>query len=240
MIINNEVTNMIEAMNQKYKQIEGLKQITNKRWNNEAYKTIEEKKEAWNKIKTETEIAANELRICEIEIRVMKDNTRRIIYQSVMPIVIDILKKYNNKPYGAKTKDKICEEMKQKTNCSLYFYSGYHEDISITVLNDKGFTDFRFKYDDFNIYVKYPNKDEKGGVLTSDNRINGSLEYEDFYFSNCGDYRINARKHAENILQSLFNLNEKYRRFESEISIFNNMLPSGIDRRYVSGYKDYI
>ena len=45
-----------------------------------------------------------------------------------MPVALEILSKYNGKPYGTKTKQKISDEIKEKTNCRFYISSRYGSD----------------------------------------------------------------------------------------------------------------
>ena len=176
----------------------------------------------------------------EIINAIIHDNNRQDIYNRVMPHVIDILKKYNGKPYGEKTKKKISEELKARCNCAMYLHGGYGEDLTIVPLTDKGFSDYRYSYRDFNIYVKYPNRNEKGATLTKDNKINGTLEYSDFYLSDCHEYIAEPEKHAEEIMLSFKALDERYEEFERCIRVYNSMLPSRVENRNVSGFRRYI
>ncbi len=171
--------------------------------------------------------------------KIEHDNNRQLLFKTVMPHILDILKKYNGKPYGEKTKQKISNELKEKCNCALYLYNGYHEDVTIVPLNDKGYTDYRYNYNDFKIYVKYPQR-ENLRPLGKDNKINAEFEFTDFYIADCPDYINDPAEHADNILASFKNLRERYDEFSRCISVFNNMLPSTVSHEYINGFRNYL
>ena len=56
---------------------------------------------------------------------ILKNNAKIALFNEVIPIALKILKKYNGKPYGEKTRQKICDEVKEKTNCRFYIGSRY-------------------------------------------------------------------------------------------------------------------
>ena len=60
---------------------------------------------------------------CKIAIKILKNNAKIALFNEVMPVALEVLKKYSGKPYGDKTRQKICDEVKQKTNCRFYIGS---------------------------------------------------------------------------------------------------------------------
>ena len=60
---------------------------------------------------------------CKIAIKILKNNAKIALFNEVMPVALEVLKKYSGKPYGDKTRQKICDEVKQKTNCCFYIDS---------------------------------------------------------------------------------------------------------------------
>lgn len=240
MLINETITAAMETARAAERRAEQLRNIIREPWRPEQFPTIEERKAAHDAMMKRTEDAANELAALEIETKIRHDNIRRMIYNEALPIALDILRKYNGKPYGEKTKAKISAEMKARCNCSLYLYSGYHEDISITPLNDDGYNHYYFKYNDFNIYVRYPKDGEKRPALNADNKINGTLTPDDVYLSNCPEIVPDPHTRAVEILAAFDELKRRQEQFEQEITQFNNLLPSGIERRHISGFKHYL
>ena len=51
---------------------------------------------------------------------ILKNNYNNRLAAEVLPALVEILKKYNGKKYGEKTKEKMGEEFKTMTGCGLY------------------------------------------------------------------------------------------------------------------------
>ena len=239
MFINEAITAYMEETRQKHRRVEELREICRKPWRPEQYTSITDKKAAWEKIKTDTETAANELAPLEIELKIRHDNTRRMIYDATLPAILDIMKKWNGKPYGEKTKQRISDEMKARFNCALYLSNKYGGKIDLVPLNGEGYTNYNFKYDDFDIYTRY-NKDGQQPHILNDNRINGEITAEDLQLNNCPAIVDDPRDRAAEILLEFAELKRKQEHLEREITKFNNLLPSAIDRRHISTFKNYL
>ena len=65
----------------------------------------------------------------QIALKILQNNAKIALFNEVMPVALEILSKYNGKPYGVKTKQKISDEIKEKTNCRFYISSRYDLDI---------------------------------------------------------------------------------------------------------------
>lgn len=61
----------------------------------------------------------------QIALKILQNNAKIALFNEVMPVALEILSKYNGKPYGEKTKQKISDEVKEKTNCRFYISSRY-------------------------------------------------------------------------------------------------------------------
>lgn len=79
------------------------------------------------KKEVETDIAANSENIknLDITIKILKNNAKIALFNDVLPVALEILAKYSGKPYGEKTRQKISDEVKEKTNCRFYIESHY-------------------------------------------------------------------------------------------------------------------
>ena len=64
----------------------------------------------------------------QIALKILQNNAKIALFNEVMPVALEILSKYNGKPYGTKTKQKISDEVKEKTNCRFYISSHYDSD----------------------------------------------------------------------------------------------------------------
>ena len=135
MLINETITTAMETARAAERRAEQLRNITREPWRPEQFPTIEECKAAHAAMMKRTEDAANELAALEIETKIRHDNLRRMIYTEALPIALDILRKYNGKPYGEKTKQKIIDEMKTRFNCALYLSNSYGGKIDLVPLN---------------------------------------------------------------------------------------------------------
>lgn len=51
---------------------------------------------------------------------ILKNNYNHRLAADVLPALVEVLKKYNGKKYGEKTKEKMREEFKAMTGCGLY------------------------------------------------------------------------------------------------------------------------
>lgn len=88
------------------------------------------------------EIKIKEIKITErkqdlqIALKILQNNAKIALFNEVMPVALEILAKYNGKPYGTKTKQKISDEVKEKTNCCFYISPHYGSD-SFNIYPDK-------------------------------------------------------------------------------------------------------
>lgn len=101
---------------------EKTKQIRN------TYKNIMDIEKRHEKMKTvENELLRLEekKKDLQITIKILNSNAKIALYSETMPIVLEVLAKYKNKPYGPKTEEKIKNEIKEKTNCGFYISIRY-------------------------------------------------------------------------------------------------------------------
>ena len=228
MFINEAITRYMEETAEKRRRAKELEEFTRPQWGEPCKTPLKD-----------IETAAAELEQLNIELKIRHDNLRRMIYDATLPAVLDILKKWNGKPYGEKTKQKISDEMKTRFNCALYLSNTYGGKIDLVPLNGEGYTNYNFKYDEFDIFTRY-NKDGQQTHVLNANRINGEITAEDIYLSNCPAIVADPAARAAEILAAFTELKRKQDQFEREITQFNNLLPSGIERRHISSFRNYL
>ena len=73
----------------------------------------------------------------QITLKILQNNAKIALFNEVMPVALEILSKYNGKPYGLKTRQKISDEVKEKTNCRFYISSRYGSDSFDIYPSDK-------------------------------------------------------------------------------------------------------
>ncbi len=61
----------------------------------------------------------------QITIKILNSNAKIALFNEVMPVVLEVLTKYKNKPYGPRTEEKIKDEIKEKTKCGFYISKRY-------------------------------------------------------------------------------------------------------------------
>lgn len=94
----------------------------------ESYTAICDLRERHEARKTvENEILENSEREKDLELtrKILKNNAKIALFNEVLPVALEILKKYSGRPYGEKTRQKISDEVKEKTNCRFYIESHY-------------------------------------------------------------------------------------------------------------------
>lgn len=155
-----------------------------------------------------------------LKLRYMENNAKIALFNEVMPIVVNIWNKYNGKPLGAKTAEKIKAEIAKETNCSMYLSNRYgNEDIHIMELD----THFEFTCGTKYLYLTGNKKQ-----LLIDNKVQ-SLVFEDLEL-----YYIN-REYVEDINGTIEELKrlrkeaeEMQKKLQDICSLFNKLTVDGI------------
>ena len=98
-------------------------------------------------------------------IKILNNNYRVILFESAAPVICDVLSKYNNKPYGPKTAQKIKDEIKQRADVYFYINSrSYYDEIVIS--------DDHLKYSNtLEISTRRDNNGDYIRILDDNNRI---------------------------------------------------------------------
>ena len=243
MIINAEITAIIDAIRANTRRINELDKLIRQPFTRIPGETPEELHSRHQRHRAEYEAAKAEREALSIESKILHDNARRAVFDAVMPQAVEILRKYHGKQYGPRTAEKISDELKAACNCAIRLKWGeWLQDIDITPLNDNGFSGTcGFGYKDFYIYYPTDAHGNKHRILTAENRIDAAdLKPDDLRLYDCHEYTENPREHARHILAELEKLNGQYAELERAITRFNNMLPSSVERRNISNYKTYI
>lgn len=129
---------ILEAINTLYKEVKELEEKQNAEINR-YYSTFEgltikervaQKKENKEAEEEHFKIVAELQEVItngKLKLKLMQNNARIALFNEVMPIVLDVLQKYNGKPHGEKTSKKIRDEIKEKTSCYVSIYSDSFE-----------------------------------------------------------------------------------------------------------------
>ena len=140
--------------------------------------------------------ATEEKKNLQITIKILKNNAKIALFNEVIPVALDVLKKYAGKPYGEKTKEKISDEIKEKTNCRFYITSRWGSySFDVYPINGVG--------NDYNIScgTEYTNGSQKPLLIDNKIQLITFDEIELYYIS---------REYVEDIPQRIENLKTAY------------------------------
>ena len=219
----NEIIRDVKQTHQKIQEVEEkTKELQN------TYLTIMDIKERHEKRKTvENELVMLEekKKDLQITIKILNNNAKIALFNSTLPIVLEVLAKYKNKPYGPKTEEKIRDEIKEKTKCSFYISDRYNsQEYHIMPLEYSGST--------YNIECGSKYIDGKQKKLLDENKIQ-ALEFSDitlYYTSK--EYIDNIPKRIKELKRLYKKAYEKQQELEKICSEYNSLAVGNIKNIY--------
>lgn len=219
-------TDILKEVNKTYQTIKETEEKTKELQN--TYLTIVDLKERHEKRKTvENELVRLEekKKDLQITIKILNSNAKIALYNETLPIVLEVLAKYKNKPYGPKTEEKIKDEIKEKTNCSFYISTRYSsQEYHIIPLE--------FSNNNYNIECGSKCIDGKQKKLLDENKIQ-VLEFNDlalYYASK--EYIDNIPKRIKELKRLYKKAYEKQQELEKICSEYNNLAVGNIKNIY--------
>ena len=123
---------------------------------------------------------------------ILRHNYRATLAAQVLPVFVEILKKYDGKKAGEKTREKMNNELETACGCSFYFDRYYNSQRSETVCICEWLDGWR-RGVDFNINTK-----NRAAIIDEENTINGNLTAEDLH-ANVGEYIEDAANRLDEI-----------------------------------------
>ena len=159
---------------------------------------------------------------------ILRDNARRAFFTEAMPIMVEILKKYEGKAIGPKTNDKIYKELVEKIGHGFYFHKSWCSELVFS------YRDSILRHDDLTIYVK------GGKDMFDDSNKLVVYPLEDYALYNCGEYVEDPVAHAEKIQNAFRDLKRMEEDFRKACSEFNKIIPSNIDHEYPNHFRSYL
>lgn len=159
--------------------------------------------------------------------KVLCNNSRRVLFTEIFPKVLNILGKYNNKPMGEKTKDKLRAEVKEALNCSIWFEQHY---IHIIMLDDNGFSKCG-NGDDITILTNNYNN-----VILDNNRLQ-VYSIDEYYLCDTRDYIDNIEEYLQVLSELKRKAKEVQENLESICSEYNTL---AVDKMEYLNYREVI
>ena len=217
---------IIRDVKQTQKKIQEVEEKTKELQN--TYLNIMDLKERHEKRKTvENELVRLEekKKDLQITIKILNSNAKIALFNDTLPIVLEVLAKYKNKPYGPKTEEKIKDEIKEKTNCSFYISDRYSsQEYHIIPLEFSGNT--------YNIECGSKYIDGKQKKLLEENKIQ-ALELNDLtlYYSS-KEYIDNIPKRIKELKRLYKKAYEKQQELATLCSEYNSLAVGNIKKIY--------
>lgn len=161
----------------------------------------------------------------QITIKILNSNAKIALYSETLPIVLEVLAKYKNKPYGPKTEEKIKDEIKEKTNCSFYINSRYGSQTYHII-------PLEFSGNAYNIECCPKYIDGKQKKLLEENKIQvlGFSDIELYYTSK--EYIENIPKRIKELKRLYKKAYEKQQELDSICSEYNSLAVGSIKKIY--------
>ena len=219
----NEIIREVNKTQQKIKEVDKKeKQLQN------TYLNIIDIKERHEKRKTvENEIVRLEEKNkdLQITIKILNSNAKIALFNETLPVILEVLAKYKNKPYGPKTEHKIKDEIKEKTNCGFYISSRYSsQEYHIFPLE--------FISNDYNIVCGTKYIEGKQKKLLDDNKIQvPELDDLTIYYSS-KEYIDNIPKRIKELKKLYKKAYEKQKELEKICSEYNSLTVGNIKNIY--------
>lgn len=149
-----------------------------------------------------------------LKVKYLKNNSKVAIFNEVMPVALEVLKKYNGKPYGEKTAEKIRNEIIEK--CGFRFYI-YENKYNIYGVNPRS--------DDVEIRVKY-SSDKKALV---NNKIQ-LVSMEDLEVCYVGEYVEDIDGIIKKLREAHENARKAWEEYKKATKVYNDLTVDGINR----------
>lgn len=150
---------------------------------------------------------------------ILRHNYRAILAAQVLPAFVELLKKYDGKKAGEKTREKISEEMRNACGCSLWFERNFNSQKSDTA----HIGDF-IRREQIDIYTK-----NRAAIIDEQNNINGNLTADDLRVY-IGEYIDNPAQRLEEIEKARATVEEIKKQYNDAAEKYNNLIVAGFEK----------
>ena len=217
---------IIKEVNQTQKKIKEVEEKSKEIRN--TYSNIMDIKKRHEKMKTvENDIAKLEEKKIDLQItiKILNSNAKIALFNETMPVILEVLAKYKNKPYGPRTEEKIKDEIKEKTKCGFYISKRYSsQEYHIFPLKFNGNT--------YDIECGTKFIDGKQKNLLEDNKIQvPELNDLTIYYSS-KEYIDNIPKRIKDLKRLYKKAYEKQQEFAALCNEYNNLCVGSIKKIY--------
>lgn len=147
-------------------------------------------------------------------LKLQRYNLQVAAFKELTPVIVQILEKYQNKQYGPKTRDKICNEFKELTGFYISFF-------------DKNFYTEIYAVDYDHHFSLNIDSDNDHKVLVN-NRIQ-LVEADHLKVYRVNEYINDIPTHIEKMKEAYSTLQEKYKEFDAVMHDYNDLCKGEIE-----------
>lgn len=155
----------------------------------------------------------------KIKLEILKDNAAQALFAENIGTICEVWNKYEGKPHGEKTAQKIRDELKSATGKRVYIGNRY-DDAKITLYTDNN-------YSNIEIVPKW--NGEKQPATDNNNKI-VKLNPDNMRVYCGNEYVENINEHLIAIKEAHKAAKEAEKALENAISIYNNLTRGNIQR----------
>ena len=157
--------------------------------------------------------------------------TAKAIAAAAAPAVLEVLRKYNGKPYGEKTRAKISEEVRQLCGCRFYIrdFSPYASEAGYLIPEDvPGVNRYGWGADDLTLYTTYDAATKSRPLLLDENNKINAAAAELLKLGYCAPYVEDACARAQEIEAARAALEDARTAYNTAVEKYNSLIPSTI------------
>lgn len=152
---------------------------------------------------------------------ILKNNYNHRLAADVLPALVEVLKKYNGKKYGEKTREKIGEEFQAMTGCGLYLeratFSRYCNHAHIYEMRDGYKRGEEIEFFTANAYI-----------IINDNIIQAQPA-DAFKLYDYSEYIENPAERVAELAEKKKELDDMRNAFNKAVDAYNALTVNGID-----------
>lgn len=172
---------------------------------------------------------SNNIFIAEVATRIIQTNARVALIAEAMPVILKACEKYNGKPYGEKTADKIRAEVRA-AGYGFYFEGYKNSRLVIYQLNAQGYR----THADEATAAAYDEAGNIASFLTEENKLNIKNVIIKPYTDK---YTENPTKAAAKVAKAIMKYSKATKELEKQRRELCDILPDGIkEPEYIKEY----
>lgn len=169
----------------------------------------------------------------KIKLEILKDNAAQAFFAETINTICDIWNKYEGKPHGEKTAQKIRDELKAATGYYIYINNRY-DDACINISVAYG------TYAPFQRLEFVPIWNGQKQPATDNNNKIVKITAENMRVYNCGAYVENINEHLKALKKAFKAAQDAEKALENAVSAYNALTRGNIQHGDRHGVKSYI